>query len=216
MDDNQTIRDTAPPMGDAMGYLEVSGYVAAVLASDAMSKTARVTLETVHKTSGALVCVYVRGLLADCRESIAAGKAVAERCNALVGGSVLGRPDDDTVAIWTVHIPAMKQRKAARKAKAGPDLADAAGTDKTGQPDQTDQTGQPDQPDQTGKTGQPDKTDQPGKSEDSLPEPGPAQPTGPAQAGRPDKPDKPDKDSPEPAPDAPPKKKRRSRSKKTE
>lgn len=131
---------TAQPPG-AAGYIEVTSYVAAILASDAMVKAASVTLEAVHKPTGGLVCVHARGSLADCQAAIAAGAAEARARGALVGSLVLGRPAEDTAEIWTRHIPAMRARKSpGGKGKSPdgkgkpPDGGDGAGTTDSGGP----------------------------------------------------------------------------------
>lgn len=111
---------------DATGYLEVTGYVAALLASDAMAKAARVDLAAVHKPGGGLVCIHARGPLADCQAAIAAGTAVARELGALAGSLVIGRPAEDTADIWSRHIPDMTRRKKTRNKTSGQPWRDAA------------------------------------------------------------------------------------------
>lgn len=96
------------------GYIEVSSYVAAVLTSDAMCKAANVTVCSVQKPGGGRVSLCVFGPLADCQAAIAAGVAVAQHQGALLEQCVIGRPDNDTLDLWNVHIQTMRQRKRAK------------------------------------------------------------------------------------------------------
>lgn len=84
-------------MINALGLLEVYGFVAGVEAMDAMLKSANVRLLSHSVTPSALVTVVVEGDLAACRAALDAGSAAAER----IGGKVicrkdLGRPEKDT------------------------------------------------------------------------------------------------------------------------
>lgn len=84
-------------MINALGLLEVYGFVAGVEAMDAMLKSANVRLLSHSVTPSALVTIVVEGDLAACRAALDAGSAAAER----IGGKVicrkdLGRPEADT------------------------------------------------------------------------------------------------------------------------
>lgn len=84
-------------MINALGLLEVYGFVAGVEAMDAMLKSANVRLLSHSVTPSALVTIVVEGDLAACRAALDAGSAAAER----IGGRVicrkdLGRPEKDT------------------------------------------------------------------------------------------------------------------------
>ena len=98
----------------SMGFVETGSLVAAIEASDAMLKAARVRLATAHKPGGGRVCVFVYGDLASCQAAVSAGKHAAERCGAFLHSHVLARPDTDSEALWTEHIPGMQQRKRLR------------------------------------------------------------------------------------------------------
>lgn len=99
---------------ESMGFVETASLVAAIEASDAMVKAARVRLESAHKPGGGRVCVFVHGDLASCQAAVAAGRAAAERCGALLHSHVLARPDAHSEALWAEHIPAMRGRKQQR------------------------------------------------------------------------------------------------------
>lgn len=84
-------------MINALGLLEVYGFVAGVEAMDAMLKSANVRLLSHAVTPSALVTVVIEGDLAACRAALDAGSAAVER----LGGRVvcrkeLGRPEKDT------------------------------------------------------------------------------------------------------------------------
>lgn len=112
---------------ESMGYIEVKSMVAAIEAADSMLKVAYVRLHTTRKVGGGLVCVTVYGDLASCQAAVAAGSFAAKAMNALVQAHVIARPAGDSFDLWTEHIPAMQERKQARKAeKAGRDEPEAA------------------------------------------------------------------------------------------
>ena len=103
--------------GDALGFLETEGLIAAIEASDAMVKAANVTLRAARAFGGGRVCVMVRGDLASCQAAIEAGKAMATAFGGFLQATVLARPDPDSEALWAKHMPAMEQRKKARAAR---------------------------------------------------------------------------------------------------
>ena len=103
--------------GDALGFLETEGLIAAIEASDAMVKAANVTLRAARAFGGGRVCVMVRGDLASCQAAIEAGKAMATAFDGFLQATVLARPDPDSEALWAKHMPAMEQRKKARAAR---------------------------------------------------------------------------------------------------
>ena len=103
--------------GDALGFLETEGLIAAIEASDAMVKAANVTLRAARAFGGGRVCVMVRGDLASCQAAIEAGKAMATAFGGFLQATVLARPDPDSEALWAKHMPAMEQRKKERTAR---------------------------------------------------------------------------------------------------
>ena len=103
--------------GDALGFLETEGLIAAIEASDAMVKAANVTLRAARAFGGGRVCVMVRGDLASCQAAIEAGKAMATAFGGFLQATVLARPDPDSEALWAKHMPAMEQRKKERIAR---------------------------------------------------------------------------------------------------
>ena len=103
--------------GDALGFLETEGLIAAIEASDAMVKAANVTLRAAKAFGGGRVCIMVRGDLASCQAAIEAGKAMATAFGGFLQATVLARPDPDSEALWDKYMPAMEQRKKERTAQ---------------------------------------------------------------------------------------------------
>ena len=85
--------------GDALGFLETEGLIAAIEASDAMVKAANVHLIGKVHVGGGLVTVMVRGDVGAVKASVEAGGAAAKRVGELVSVHVIPRPHDDVEAI---------------------------------------------------------------------------------------------------------------------
>jgi len=82
-----------PSDDDALGLIETRGYLAAVVALDAMSKAAKVHVVAREKIGATRVCVLVRGDVAAVRAAIDAGKIEAARVGKLTAAHVIPRPD---------------------------------------------------------------------------------------------------------------------------
>jgi len=80
------------PSGRSLGLVETHGFIAAVEAADAMTKSARVTITRYEVTRGALVTILVRGELADVEAAVAAGSAAAAAIGDLRHGHVIPAP----------------------------------------------------------------------------------------------------------------------------
>jgi microcompartment protein CcmL/EutN len=78
---------------EALGLIETRGFVAAIEAADAMTKTARVRLTRYEVTRDALVTVIVRGALADVESAVEAGSRAAARVGTLTARHVIPTPD---------------------------------------------------------------------------------------------------------------------------
>jgi ethanolamine utilization protein EutM len=78
---------------EALGLVETRGFVAAVEAADAMTKTANVRLIRYEVTRDALVTVLVRGELADVESAVDAGARAAGRVGELASRLVIPAPD---------------------------------------------------------------------------------------------------------------------------
>jgi ethanolamine utilization protein EutM len=79
-------------MGEALGMVETRGLVAMIEASDAMVKTARVSLVGWERIGSGYVTAIVRGDVAAVRAATDAGAAAARRVGELVGVHVIPRP----------------------------------------------------------------------------------------------------------------------------
>ena len=78
---------------EALGLVETRGFVAAVEAADAMTKTARVRFTRYEVTRDALVTVVVRGPLAEVESAVEAGARAAARVGELIARHVIPAPD---------------------------------------------------------------------------------------------------------------------------
>ena len=79
-------------MADALGMIEVKGFVGMVEAADAMVKAAKVELVGYEKTGGGYVTAIVRGDVAAVKAATDAGAAAARRVGELVSVHVIPRP----------------------------------------------------------------------------------------------------------------------------
>ena len=87
-------------MGDAYGFLEISGVTAAITALDIMCKTSGVALVTwERRLGGRLVTVIIRGGVAAVSEAINAASANGIKKPAAVG--VLANPHPEIVRLVT-------------------------------------------------------------------------------------------------------------------
>ena len=84
---------------EALGLIELYGYVPAVEALDAALKAANVRLESVSKVKGGLVSVFVSGDVGAVKAAVDAAAAAAERVGRLVSVHVIPRPAKD---VWGI------------------------------------------------------------------------------------------------------------------
>jgi len=80
--------------GLALGMIETKGVVGLIEASDAMVKTANVTLTKYEKIGGGYVTTLVRGDVGAVKAAVAAGAAAAARVGELVSSHVIPAPHD--------------------------------------------------------------------------------------------------------------------------
>ena len=86
-------------MSDALGIIETMGFVGSVEASDAMLKTARVSLQGREYLLNGYVTVWVRGDVGAVRAATDAGAAAARRVGELVAVHVIPMPYTDVEKI---------------------------------------------------------------------------------------------------------------------
>src|SRR2546428_9079846 len=87
---------------EALGMIETKGLVALVEASDAMIKSANVTLIGWQKIGSGLVTALVLGDVAAVKAAVDAGAAAAGRIGEVVGVQVIPRPHEDLGAILPI------------------------------------------------------------------------------------------------------------------
>ncbi|MBV9123693.1 MAG: BMC domain-containing protein [Planctomycetes bacterium] len=87
---------------EALGMIETKGLVALVEASDAMLKSANVTLLGWQKIGSGLVTALVLGDVAAVKAAVDAGAAAAGRVGEVIGVQVIPRPHEDLGAILPV------------------------------------------------------------------------------------------------------------------
>src|SRR5207253_11164780 len=84
---------------EALGMIETKGLVALIEASDAMMKSANVTLLGWQKIGSGLVTAFVVGDVAAVKAAIDAGAAAAGRVGEVVGVHVIPRPHEDVTSV---------------------------------------------------------------------------------------------------------------------
>jgi ethanolamine utilization protein EutM len=77
----------------ALGMVETRSFVSLVEATDAMVKTANVTLSQYEVIGGGLVTTCVRGDVGAVRAAVAAGSAAAQRIGDLISAHIIPSPD---------------------------------------------------------------------------------------------------------------------------
>ncbi len=97
---------------EALGMIETKGLVALIEASDAMLKSANVTLIGWQKIGSGMVTALVVGDVAAVKAAIDAGSAAAQRVGEVVGVQVIPRPHEDLGAV----LPLAGKKQAAQTA----------------------------------------------------------------------------------------------------
>ena len=103
---------------NALGFIEVSGVVAAVNALDTMVKTAEVHFVTwERKMGGRLVTIIIEGSVSAVTEAI---EAAAAGCisNKPVIKAVIARPHEETIKMVELSASRMKKKQAAAEKQA--------------------------------------------------------------------------------------------------
>ena len=86
-------------MSQGLGLIETKGFVGAVEAADAMTKSANVSLVGTEKIGAGFVTVLVRGDVGAVKAAVDAGAAAASRVGELVSQHVIPRPHGDVEKI---------------------------------------------------------------------------------------------------------------------
>ncbi|XBS68168.1 propanediol utilization microcompartment protein PduA [Acerihabitans sp. KWT182] len=82
-------------MNNALGLIETKGLVAAIVAADAMVKSANVQLTGYEKIGSGLVTVMARGDVGAVKAAVDAGAAAARAVGNVVATHVIPRPHSD-------------------------------------------------------------------------------------------------------------------------
>lgn len=85
---------------EAIGLVETKGLVATIEASDAMLKSASVTLVKQVQIGGAFVTTIIAGDVGSVRAAVDAGAAAATQIGELVSAHVIPRPDANTLSAF--------------------------------------------------------------------------------------------------------------------
>ncbi len=78
-----------------LAFIETKGFVGAVEAADAMTKTASVKIINYKKIGDGFVTVLIEGELSDCQAAIESGSAAASRVGELISSGIIPRPLED-------------------------------------------------------------------------------------------------------------------------
>lgn len=80
-------------MSEAIGMIETKGLVAQIEASDAMLKSANVTLVKQVQIGGGLVTTIIRGDVGSVRAAVDAGATCASQSGELISAHLIPRPE---------------------------------------------------------------------------------------------------------------------------
>ncbi len=97
---------------EALGMIETKGLVALVEASDAMIKSANVSLVGWQKIGSGLVTAFVVGDVAAVKAAVDAGAAAAGRVGEVISVQVIPRPHEDLALV----LPAAGKKQGAQPA----------------------------------------------------------------------------------------------------
>jgi len=81
-------------MSEAIGMIETKGLIATIESSDAMLKSANVSLVKQVQIGGAFVTTIIKGDVGSVRAAVDAGAAAASKVGELVSAHIIPRPTD--------------------------------------------------------------------------------------------------------------------------
>ena len=85
---------------EALGLVETKGLIATIAATDAMCKSANVTLAGQIQIGGAYVTTLVRGDVGSVRAAVEAGAAAASANGELISSHVIPRPEQSVLDVF--------------------------------------------------------------------------------------------------------------------
>jgi len=98
----------------AQGFIEVTGYVAAIEAADTMAKAADVVVKRAHKVDGPRVCVICEGDVAACQAAVNAALGVCAPKGTVISSNIIPNPAGGPEELYR-HLDAINEAKAAKK-----------------------------------------------------------------------------------------------------
>jgi len=98
----------------AQGFIEVTGYVAAIEAADTMAKAADVVVKRAHKVDGPRVCVICEGDVAACQAAVNAALGVCAPKGTVISSNVIPNPAGGPEELYR-HLDVINEAKAAKK-----------------------------------------------------------------------------------------------------
>lgn len=97
---------------NALGFVEVSGTVAAIEALDAMLKTADVKLVTWEKKlGGRLVTIIISGSISSVQEAVEHGKEMADKITKTVASAVIANPHEEIIKLFEISAKKLSMLK---------------------------------------------------------------------------------------------------------
>ena len=82
----------------AIGFLETSGRLGAIVATDVALKTANVKLISLRKASGGLITLIIQGDVAAVQTAIDKAKIEAESLCKYITTNIIAKPANDTIS----------------------------------------------------------------------------------------------------------------------
>ena len=98
----------------AQGFIEVTGYVAAIEAADSMAKAADVIVRKAHKVDGPRVCVICEGDVAACQAAVDAAVSVCAPQGMVIANNIIPNPAGGNEELYQC-LDAINEAKAAKK-----------------------------------------------------------------------------------------------------
>ncbi len=80
---------------DALGFIETKGKIGIVEATDAMLKSADVTLAKTVQVGGGMITCIVKGDVGSVKAAVDAGAEAASRVGELISSHIIARPHEE-------------------------------------------------------------------------------------------------------------------------
>jgi len=80
---------------DALGFIETKGKIGIIEATDAMLKSADVSVAKTVEVGGALITCIVKGDVGSVKAAVDAGAEAASRVGELVSSHIIARPHEE-------------------------------------------------------------------------------------------------------------------------